>query len=385
MRMENKSCKVAVMECAAYDACLLTKKLDEGAALLGGWDRWVRPGSTVLLKLNLIRPMPPESAAVTHCELVRALVRILKGRGCNVWVGDSSGGAIAGRAQTGRTLQVSGIEKMAEEEGAIVKNFDREGVVEVKTAGGGAMHLARPMFDADFVINVPKLKTHTAAVVTLAMKNLFGCVPGLGKALYHRASPTAEALGEVLCDIHSAVRVGLHIVDGVTAMDRLGPVTGQRFPAKKLLLGTDALAVDAVAAKMMGLGLQELPIYRTALRRGLGQWRLDAIDVCGDYDAPPSLKDFRLPPRMLSRGGSGALQRIVGLMKTRPQIDLKACKDCGICVDSCPMQVIDRETKRIDYSKCIGCMCCHEMCILGAVRLVKANPLMRALSVFRRS
>ncbi len=96
--------------------------------------------------------------------------------------------------------------------------------------------------------------------------------------------------------------------------------------------------------------MQELPIYRAALRRGLGQWRLDAIDVCGDYDAPPSLKDFRLPPRMLSRGGSGALQRFVGLMKTRPQIDLKACKDCGICVDG-NVQVIDRETKRIDYSK----------------------------------
>ncbi len=61
---------------------------------------------------------------MTHCELVRALVRILR-RGCNVWVGDSSGGAIAGRAQTGRTLQVSGIEQMAKEEGAIVKNFDR--------------------------------------------------------------------------------------------------------------------------------------------------------------------------------------------------------------------------------------------------------------------
>ncbi len=76
----------------------------------------------------------------------------------------------------------------------------------MKTAGGGAMHLARPMFDADFVINVPKLKTHTAAVVTLALKNLFGCVPGLGKALYHRASPTAEAWAKSCATlIHSAV------------------------------------------------------------------------------------------------------------------------------------------------------------------------------------
>ena len=372
------------MECPDYDVERLICKLNEGAALLGGWDRWVKPGMNVLIKPNLIRPMLPESAAVTHCELVRAVIRILKGRGCNVWVGDSSGGAIGGKAQTGRSLQVSGIEKVAEEEGAAVKNFDREGVVQVKTARGETMHLARPMFDADFVINLPKLKTHAAAGVTVAVKNLYGCVPGLGKARYHRESPTAEALGEVLCDIHSAVRVGLHIVDGVTAMDGLGPVTGRRFPAHKLLLGTDPLAVDAVAVQMMGLTLEDLPIYRASIRRGLGEWRPGRIEVCGDHDAPPRLKGFRPASKMLGRRGIGALSRVVGLTKTRPQIDTKVCKDCGICVESCPTHVIDRETKQIDYSGCIGCLCCHEMCTHKAVRLVKVHPVMRALSVFRR-
>ena len=178
--------------------------------------------------------------------------------------------------------------------------------------------------------------------------------------------------------------VGLHIVDGVTAMDGLGPVTGRRFPAHKLILGTDPLAVDAVAVNMMGLSAEDLPIYRASIRRGLGEWRLGRIDVCGDYDAPPRLKGFRPASKTLGRTGTGALSRIVGLTKTLPQINTKACKDCGICVESCPMHVIDRATKKIDYEKCIGCMCCHEMCLHKAVRLVKVHPVMRAFSVFKR-
>lgn len=180
---------VVLLEQDDYETDGLIAKLDEGMALLGGWERFARPGMKVLLKVNLIGPKSSDSAAVTHCEFVRAVGRILKGRGCEVWVGDSAGGAIAGIAPTAKGMTVAGYEAVAAEEGFIIKNFEREGTKAVSSADAPerVYHLARPAFDADLVINLPKLKTHAAATYTGAFKNLFGCVPGLKNADYSSA------------------------------------------------------------------------------------------------------------------------------------------------------------------------------------------------------
>lgn len=119
--------RVIIKNCTTYDPDLIKSRLESGMELLGGWESFVSPGMRVLLKVNLIGPKDSDTAAVTHSEFVRALTQILKERGCIVWIGDSSGGAIAGIAPTAQSLIVSGLVKMAREEGAIIKNFDKEG------------------------------------------------------------------------------------------------------------------------------------------------------------------------------------------------------------------------------------------------------------------
>ena len=109
--------RVVISDCTDYNPEGMIQKLNAGIALLGGWERFVSPGMKVLLKVNLIGPKAPETAAITHPEFVRARVRILKGLGCQVWIGDSSGGAIAGVAPTARSFKVSGLEQMARERG----------------------------------------------------------------------------------------------------------------------------------------------------------------------------------------------------------------------------------------------------------------------------
>ncbi len=375
--------KVAVMQCESYGIDVLTRKLNEGMELLGGWERFVRPGMKVLLKPNLIGPHPPESAAVTHCEFVRAVTRILKKRGCEVWIGESAGGAINGRVQTARSLKVSGIEKVAEEEGAAVKNFDREGVVEAAAWEGEPMYLAKPMFDADFIINMPKFKTHILAAFTGAVKNIFGCVPGQKKAEYHKAAQSPKALGEVLCSINKALDVGLNIMDGVHAMDGMGPTGGSVYNAGKILISVDALAMDSVAIEMIGQRIEDQHFYEASIRESIGKYRPGDIEVCGDFTAPPELKGFKVARVFLKRAGNnGIFGRAIDMMKTRPRIDIGKCKQCNVCVGSCPVGAIDRETKRIDYEKCIECMCCHELCVYRAVEMVKANPVMRFFSRF---
>lgn len=377
--------KVVISQCNEYNPDLLKEKLNAGMKLLGGWDKYIAPGMKVLLKVNLIGPKSPETAAITHPELVRAVTRILKEKGCEVWIGDSSGGAIAGIAPTARSMKVSGLEQVAREEGAVIKNFDREGVVEVVPASGigEKMFLAKPMFEADFIINLPKFKTHSAGIYTGAVKNLFGCVPGLRKAEYHRLAPDPRDLGKVMADIHQSVKVGLHIMDGITAMQGEGPTAGTVYPACKLLMSTDPLALDTVACAMLGLDVVNIPILDSARIRKLGEFSLKNIEIAGDYGSPPSLRGFKLPKRLrkIKPRNYRILIMVIDLLKTRPRINLKLCKHCNMCVESCPVQAIDGSAKVIDYSKCIECMCCHELCQHMAVELRRDN---RVLDFFSR-
>ncbi len=374
---------VVCMDCASYETPALIEKLEAGMAFLGGWDSFAKPGMKVLLKVNLIGPKASQTAAVTHCEFVRAVVRILKGRGCEVWIGDSAGGAIAGIAPTERGFEVSGLARIAAEEGALLKNFEREGSVERRPADSGdrAYFLAKPLFDADLVINLPKLKTHSAATYTGAFKNLFGCVPGLKKAEYHRIAPNTHEFGRIIADINLCVRPGLHIMDGIVAMQGRGPTAGTPYPSGKILFSTDPLALDAVACAMLGVELAGLPIFDSARERDLGQWRLPAIHLVGDHATPPPLPGFEVPKAMkVGATGGRFFGVMINFMKRRPVVDLAACKDCGACVESCPVKAIDRPTKRIDYTACIECLCCHELCMHEAIAIKPTNRLMALLS-----
>jgi uncharacterized protein (DUF362 family)/Pyruvate/2-oxoacid:ferredoxin oxidoreductase delta subunit len=374
---------VALLEQADYGTEGLIAKLNEGAALLGGWERFVKPGMKVLLKVNLIGPKSSDSAAVTHCEFVRAVGRILKSRGCEVWIGDSAGGAIAGIAPTAKGMAVAGYEAVAAEEGFLIKNFEREGTMRVSPADAPerVYHLAKPAFDADLVINLPKLKTHAAATYTGAFKNLFGCVPGLKKAEYHRAASNTRGFGAAIADINSCVRPALHIMDGVVAMQGRGPTAGRPYPAGKILMSADPLALDAVACAMLGLDIASVPIFDSGRERGMGEWRLGAVSILGDYASPPRLKGFDVPKEIKVGPRMGKLLGgMVAALKRRPVVDLEICRDCGSCVASCPVKAIHPETKAIDYLKCIECLCCHEMCMFKAVELKRANRLMALIA-----
>lgn len=378
--------KVIIQECKEYDVNSMILKINDGIERIGGWNLFVRPGDKVLLKVNLIGPKTSQSAAITHSEFVRAMVRILKHRGCEVWIGDSSGGAIAGIAPTAKSLKVSGYEKVAKEEGAIIKNFDSEGVVEVspKSKYDEKMYLAKPIFDADVVINLPKLKTHSAGIYTGAVKNVFGCIPGLRKAKYHKMAPDPKDLGEIIADIHEMAKFQLHIMDGILAMQGEGPTAGDVYKGNKILISKDPLALDTVATKMLGLEIEEVPILYTAKNRGLGKSNLENITVDGDYTNIPKLDNFKMPKRYKStkKKNYQALVNVIDFFETKPKVNMKKCKSCNMCVESCPVKAINIDTKQIDYSSCIECMCCHELCMYKAVELKKENFLAGIVSGF---
>lgn len=376
--------KVVLQECKNYDLETMIAKINAAIDLLGGWDQFVKPQDRVLLKVNLIGPKTSETAAVTHSEFVRAVVRILKEKQCEVWIGDSSGGAIAGIAPTAQSFKVAGYERVAQGEGALIKNFDREGVVSVVPESGceEAMHIAKPMFDADVVINLPKLKTHSAQIFSGAVKNVFGCIPGLKKAKYHKMAPDCSDFGQIICDIHKGTNIRLHIMDGILAMQGEGPTAGTPYPSGKILVSTDPLALDAVAAKMIGMHVADVPMLEAAQYRNLGEGELKNICLAGDYDQIPRLAKFKLPKRFgaVKQRNSKAVLKVIEFFTTRPKINQSKCRKCNMCVESCPVQAIDKDTKLIDYSACIECMCCHELCMFKAVELKNDNKIVGLLS-----
>ncbi|MGE5507773.1 MAG: DUF362 domain-containing protein [Chitinophagales bacterium] len=379
---------VAIKKCPVYEVGRVQEALEEAVALCGGWERYVRPGDKVLLKGNLIAPRRPDEAATTHPEVLRALVRALKARGCEVSIGDSAGGAIAGLAPTARALEVAGWARVCAEEGASLVNFDREGTVPVASRTGRLVkefHIARPVREADVVINVPKLKVHSNGGYTGAVKNTFGCIPGLRKAEYHRLAPSLGEFAELIADIHLACRVTLSVLDAIEGMEGAGPTNGTPKKVGLLLASPDPLALDTVAATMIGLDPAGLDMLQAAARLGVGQGDPGRIRVVGDFGQPPKV-EFALPPSVVKgrrrRTPRWLLPALIAFFKTRPEIDLQRCKRCGICRGSCPVKAIDQEM-RIDRSACIECLCCQELCPQGAVSLRRVNPVARRLIPLR--
>ena len=166
-------------------------------------------------------------------------------------------------------------------------------------------------------------------------------------------------------------------MDGITAMEGEGPTAGNPYPAGKILISTDPVAMDVIASKMIGLNIENVPILIRAKEREQGEGDLSKIEILGDYKKIPLLKDFKLPRKLknIKEGNYKILIKVIDFLKTRPMINQKICKKCNMCVESCPVCAIDKETKIIDYSKCIECMCCHELCLHKAVELKKNNKL----------
>ncbi len=373
--------KVYLSNCTTYDVEKIKASLSESLDAMGGLTKYVKPGQKVLLKINLIGPKKADKAATTHPEFVRAVGQLFKTHGAQVFVGDSSGGAIAGMAPTKKSFTVAGIEKVALEEGFTLINFDEVGPVSKMVEGNVTkdLYISKAIEEMDVVINLPKMKTHSMGVYTGAIKNLFGVIPGLRKAKYHKEAPNPEAFGEVLADIHSVItNMPLHIMDGIISMQGEGPTAGLPYPAGKILVSEDPLSLDRIAIEMMGIIPERVDILKASIKRNIGVWDIKEIDVIGDlvkfknYDLPKSYKTNAIKDFTKVRG-------VIDFFKVVPVVNQKRCVKCNSCVDGCPVGAIDRDTKIVDYSICIDCLCCHELCMVEAVELKSKNQMVNVI------
>jgi uncharacterized protein (DUF362 family) len=233
-------------------------------AALGGMERFVKPGETVLVKPNMAWDRSPEQGANTDPEVVAEVVRLCRAAGARrVIVSDNS------IHDAGRVAERSGIGAAVAEAGGVLvlpgaSAFDR-------TVLGGSVlsswDVLSVLFQADRLINVPVVKHHALSLLTCGMKNHMGLIGGSRGRLH-------QEIHAAVVDLAAAFRPTLTVVDATRVMMRNGPTGGRLEDVAAVnaaAAGTDPVACDAWAARQLGLDPADVGHVVLAEGRGLGR------------------------------------------------------------------------------------------------------------------
>ncbi|MBI5561282.1 MAG: DUF362 domain-containing protein [Deltaproteobacteria bacterium] len=365
--------KAAITKCSGYEAGEVYAAVSEAVNLLGGIRAFAGPGERILIKPNLLASRTADKAVTTHPAVVAALIRLVADSGARPFVGDSPA---IGSAK--KVAEKSGILDACRDAGAEL--IELKELVVVENPGGHRfkrLEVSKEALSFDGIINAPKLKTHAQMHLTLGVKNLFGCVPGRLKPQWHLSAGVDSAdFADMLLDLCFYLKPRLTVMDGIVAMEGNGPSSGTPRPLGLVFASHDAVAMDAVAANVLGAKRDDLPILKAATRRGMAGAEIGAVDVLGCPVESVKVHGFKFPPFMSVNFAAGLPyfidKRLRSALTSRPAINNNGCTLCSVCVNVCPPGVMTRSSRiEIDYDRCIRCYCCQEVCPEGAIAPVE--------------
>ena len=373
--------QVSIKKCNSYDPDTVYASVRDSVKLLGGMEKFVSPGERILIKPNILSGKRPEEAVTTHPALLRAIILLVQEVGATPFVGDSS--AIG---KSSNNALKCGFMDICSETGT--EFVELKTPVMIKSDDYllfGRHEVAGEVLEADGIINLPKLKTHAQMYLTLAVKNLYGCVPGKKKAQLHlSAGVSTDTFASMILDLHNVLKPGLSVMDAIVGMEGNGPSAGEPVELGMVLASSNAIALDRVVAEILGVkNPQKIPILKVAAANGLKGSSLDDIETPGEDIEAVKVTGFKFPPSMDIDFASMLPyfigKRIKKALTGRPQIDSSICTLCNVCVSLCPAEVM-KNTGRIviDYEKCIRCYCCQESCPRGVIS-VKEGWLKRII------
>lgn len=380
MHEQNKT-RVALTRCPDYNEDRVRGAVREAVALIGGVGDIIKPGDKVLLKANLLAPSDPGDAVTTHPAVARAVIEIVKEAGGVPVVADSPGYFYAGGRC--RALTMCGLKDVADELGVDSTQFEaiENGFQKIEVPGSiylKSIYAARLALEADFIVNLPKIKTHASTWFTGAVKNMFGAVATSTRKEAH-ALATYERFSGALVDVYSVFRPGLAIMDAIVGMEGEGPRHGNKRSLGLIIASKDPVALDAAASRVIGFDPLEIFATRDADARGLGNGDIDRIEVLGEQIANVEI-DFEKPSGRRINMHPAVMKIGYRFLRVRPECVESLCDKCQICAKSCPVNAITMNSyPEIDRDICIECYCCNEMCPTGAME-IKKNWLAKRLS-----
>jgi uncharacterized protein (DUF362 family)/ferredoxin len=374
--------KVALVACDTYDDSKVYEAVKKGLDLIGGIAQFVKPGEKIVLKPNVLIGASPDKCVCTHPAVFRAAGKILLEAGAIVSCGDSPG-----FGGTALNMRMSGLKQAADELAIPLADFSKGKAVTHKEALL-VKHfvIANGVLAADGLVSLPKLKTHGLTRMTGAVKNQFGCVPGLLKNQQHARMADPYDFATMLVDLNTLIKPRLFIMDAVMAMEGNGPRNGKPRKLGVLLISSDPIALDAVACKIIDLDPAFVPTFEPGERAGLGTYRDENIEVVGGKVADFICQDFDVVRKPVEHATSGRIRIFTkNRISARPFIDKDLCSKCGKCIKYCPVtpKAVDwvggdeSRPPAHDYNRCIRCFCCQELCPEGAISI--KEPLLGKL------
>ena len=324
-------------------------------------------GKKVMIKPNVLRSSTAKESIVTNPAVLRAVVEKVEAMGpVSIVVGDNPGLVSYGANEESFTK--TGLMEAAKGHYQNIGNDSRKVAFNAKFMP--TVSVSGAVLDADIVISLPKFKTHGLTVLTGAIKNSYGILPGAQKAMLHKAAGSPERFHEVIVDVFRLRVPDLFIVDAVVGMEGNGPASPDLRNIGLVLASDNAVALDAVIATLMGVEPGRLRFLQKAKEAGLGNYELNSIEVIGELKQLP---DFKLPPL----GGEAILRNeamqslIHNKTLVRPQADTDKCTGCATCIDHCPVSALAmiENIPQVNAARCIACFCCQEMCPEKAINL----------------
>lgn len=369
----------AIEKVPAYDQADLKDGIDALFSALR-IENDLRPGMRVLLKPNLLGDYSTYFSVTTNPAVVAAVADWLFAHGItDVTVADSPGGSAT--RMPGFTFadfyENAGYSFLGERGARLNADGSWRAVPAPKGCRLKEYNILNVIADADYVINIPKLKTHNKTVISFGVKNLFGCVPDIQKPAFHARYPRIADFANMLVELAMTVKPRLTVIDAVEIMEHNGPVAGEKRQLGMLFAAKDVFSQDAFLAQLLGVDEEKTDLLRIARSKGLVR---PAQVVSGTFCpqetvAPLKLPDIftanTLPGKVASLWHMAADKAGELLLTQTPHMNEQACVRCLRCLHSCPADAIadDGTTLRIDPKKCIRCLCCTEVCTHRAIRI----------------
>jgi uncharacterized protein (DUF362 family)/NAD-dependent dihydropyrimidine dehydrogenase PreA subunit len=321
----------------------------------------------VLIKPNVLRASEVKEGIVTHPTVLHAVVEKVETLyPASIVVGDNPG--VMGYGANEGSFKKTGLMDAARGYYQNIGNDSQK--VDFNPDFMATVGLSRAVMEADIIISLPKFKTHGLTVITGAIKNSYGFLPGAQKARLHRAAASPERFHEMLVDVFRLRVPDLFLVDAVVGMEGNGPVSNDLRNIGLILASDNGVALDAVIAVMMGCEPGRLRFLQRAKEVGLGDYDLSTIEVIGELKPLP---DFKLPPLSGERDFHNTNIQEVLHSRTilRPYADPDLCTGCGTCVEQCPVSALsmNHQLPQVDGDLCIKCFCCQEICPEKAMTL----------------
>ncbi|HOQ14300.1 MAG TPA: DUF362 domain-containing protein [Bacillota bacterium] len=395
---------VALAACDTYDEerifSLLVRCAEAASVFPSGL-----AGKKVVIKPNFVMKREPDAAATVHPAVLRATIRWLSSLGAEkIIVAESPGGPYTAARLRGVYTACGATDACSGLDAAL--NYD-VGYSEAHYPEGQrarVFDVINPILEADVVVDLCKLKTHTLTQLSGAIKNLFGVIPGIVKFEMHSRYPDYNdfsAMLNDLCAFICSTREFVAITDAIVGMEGNGPTGGSPRKIGALLMSQNPFASDAVAARLIGIEGSVIMI-EDAKSRGYCYTEPKLQHVGIDGATPDALRvpDFAKPEtrgNFIFKADNIIGRELYRWFRPRPLINYTACLGCGECAASCPAKTIvmmekDKAQKReksakharpqkipvIFRDKCINCFCCQELCPHRAVK-IKKNPLSRLL------